>query len=132
MIHTYDNEGMFSPSLTHYSQSYRTLLRFARSTAFSLPPTGKKSSLYRASASIPYRSISGKYPCHPHPSRNKYRKLPYPYRKSDWIRHYRPVLCVREGTHSVYYSFRDLQGHYSADRVQYACHHTHYSHGYRS
>lgn len=34
MIHAYDNEGMFSPSLTHYSQSYRTLLRFARSTAF--------------------------------------------------------------------------------------------------
>lgn len=54
-----------------------------------LPPTEKKSFSHPAFVSVPYRSISNKYPYLQYPSRSKCRKHLYRYKKSDWIRHYK-------------------------------------------
>ena len=101
MIRTYGNAGKFSPCPTHYSQNYRRPPRFVRSTASWLPPTEKKSFSHPAFVSVPYRSISNKYPYLQYPSRSRCRKHLYRYKKSDWIRHYKPIPCVHEEKHSV-------------------------------
>ena len=131
-IHTYDSADMFSPYLAHYSRNYQMPRRSGLSVASSLPPAEKMSSSHPAFASVLYRSVSDRYPYLRYPYRNRYRKLLYRYKKSDWTLHYTPITSAREAIHSAYCSCPDRQAHYSADKVPYAYHHTHCIPGYQS